>query len=916
MPNNRDRNDSTEAGVGNSGDGDRYVPTEAVRGAVTGRETEVLKAVGIDWPGGRGHITCPYSDHGGPDDWRWDDRKDRAFCSCIGRRSGERKSHGIFDVVMVKEDIDFEAAKIRVAEVIGRTDLIHIKGASKHQAMDAASLLSPPPENRDDHLPVAYLAHRLGVSEAEVPRPSTRMVGWRALPYYDPPASDRGKPRHVGDFPCAVFEMAGGRGQNHAHRIYLAPGGAGKAELGKRADGKERDPKKLAKVREGDNTSGRCVVWGDPARAPHHLITAEGIENAACHALVHRSEIEAGSVVVQAAISANGVEAVEPYPLTKQLTVAADRDEGVDDRGRPRNRRGELAARALGLARHGKIQVAIALPGEPNTKTDWLDIFRRDGVDAVRAGIETAEQFVPTADELAEREARKDRAAELADIIATYPLPEMETARVRYFHTANGRVWLHKYVGVDKLTGDEQWTPIATPFGVPALLRYADQADAYGLRVVVQDMAGRARAVDLERGALARMGGSDIKAKLFEAGLRVEQDGDSIAVTVLKAAEPTAEIVVVSRPGWHRLPRLDPIFVAPSSAVFGLPDGFSLELSVNARLAEPVVAGTLDGWRQAVKTAVGVSDCPHWIIGTLAAFAGPILGLTGLDTCGINLSGLSSGGKTTAQRLAVSAWSSPRVGEALLQSMRTTENAIEALAQRSSGTVLALDEMAHADGKAVGRLIYSVAGGIGKARMTAAAALKGQYSWATFVVISGECSLEEKVRQDGGQWMAGMAVRITDIDVTAVNRAVSQTTFDVIDGIFQNYGHAGPAFLQALVAAGMQRHPDALRERVNRAAGQLAGKGADSARIRAALPFGLLLVAGELAKTFAILPETTAVSTAVQWAWVGSRNIGRACPRSGGTGHQQYPPVDRGAVGRVDPEHRSRHRRARGHGLV
>ena len=37
--------------------------------------------------------------------------------------------------------------------------------------------------------------------------------------------------------------------------------------------------------------------------------------------------------------------------------------------------------------------------------------------------------------------------------------------------------------------------------------------------------------------------------------------------------------------------------------------------------------------------------------------------------------------------------------------------------------------------------------------------------------------------------------------------------------------------------------------------------------IRAALPFGILIMAGTLAKEFGILPETIDVAAAVQWAW-------------------------------------------------
>src|SRR5947209_16529862 len=125
----------------------RFVNTIDIREAVKGHEVEVLSAVGIPWQG-RGHITCPYADHGGKDDWRWDSRKSHAVCTC-------RNPHSIFDVVMAVEGVDFEAAKVRVAEIIGRSDLI----GEPHQRMDAASLLNPPASNRDDRLVRNYLAH-------------------------------------------------------------------------------------------------------------------------------------------------------------------------------------------------------------------------------------------------------------------------------------------------------------------------------------------------------------------------------------------------------------------------------------------------------------------------------------------------------------------------------------------------------------------------------------------------------------------------------------------------------------------------------------------------------------------------------------------------------------------------------------
>ena len=98
---------------------------------------------------------------------------------------------------------------------------------------------------------------------------------------------------------------------------------------------------------------------------------------------------------------------------------------------------------------------------------------------------------------------------------------------------------------------------------------------------------------------------------------------------------------------------------------------------------------------------------------------------------------MSSSGKTLSQRLAVSVWSTTGLGAGLLQSLRTTENAVESIAQSASGTVLALDEVAHIDGRTLGRMVYSIAGGQGKARLSSEAVLRQRYSWTTFILLSG-----------------------------------------------------------------------------------------------------------------------------------------------------------------------------------
>jgi hypothetical protein len=854
-------------------DATTYVVTQDAKTAVSGREPEILDAMGINWRNGRPHIHCPYPQHDDADpSWRWDERQALAHCTC---------SQGltIFDVMMKMESIDFDAAKLRAVELLDRRGLIRERSDERRiQATDAESLLNASAQDRDDQLPANYLGHRLQVPSPLIVMPTTPVVGIRALGYFDAPAPAKGrgrppKPTHVGDFACAVFGTVDADSNRHAHRIYLSPGGAGKAELGVTADGFPRDPKKSARILDGRSTAGRAVLWGDPNQSPSILV-CEGIETGAALAFAFSSEIEAGEITVAAAISAVGVEAFKPWPATQYLFICADRDEATKPSGKPGSRRGETAARKLALKCYRELSVFIALPGASDESVDWLDIHVRGGFEAVRNGVKAAKRFAPSEAELGGNAAIAERQAKLEEIARNYPLPSLDTLKLAYRPTRSGEIKVHKSAGIDidPVTGNssERWVPIATPFGVPARLRYVDQGNDYGLRVAVQDMGGQLREVDLDRAGLAKMIGSDSRSRFFAAGLRTEADGDLVAIQCLKAAAPDVEIVIVNQPGWHALnDSQEPVFVCPDGSIIGRPHGLIIELAKSSRMAPDVArGGSLNEWKSAAAAALAADRVPHWTLGVIAGFAGPILSLTGLDTCGINLSGMSSGGKSTAQRLATSAWSTSDVRRpGLYQSARATDNAIEALAARATGTVLSLDELGHVSGKIAARMIYTIAGGVGKKRMTADATMRDGFTWSTFAILSGECSLAEKIRSDGEEWVAGMAVRIVDIDVTDINRQIDQDVLQRIGAINVHYGHAGPEFVRTLLEAGYHQHAGDLRDEILRAARALAGDGADSPKIRAATPFALLQIVGNLAREFKLIPETTDIAGAVTWGW-------------------------------------------------
>jgi len=466
--------------------------------------------------------------------------------------------------------------------------------------------------------------------------------------------------------------------------------------------------------------------------------------------------------------------------------------------------------------------------------------------------------------------------SEIERLTAAYPpLPGLE-----YRQTNWGEIWQHKLIKkvTDSKTGEtkEIWLPITSPFAMPAFLRMIDADEAYGLRVALEDLNGKSRTIDFDRGELSRLTASELKSRLMRAGLRVDNNGETEIIAALKKTKPPDEIVAVSRTGRHVSPDGTVYLVSCGGRIFGdiRPDQ-TIELLNPIRHAE---AGGLADWQAAVRAASAAENCPHWALCTAAGFAGALTDICELESHGMHVSGPSSLGKTTGLRLAVSPWSSPRPGAGLLKSMLSTSNAIEVLAQQSRGTVLALDEAASIDGETFGQIIYMVAGNTGKSRRKGAEnVLQETATWSVFGLSSGEQPLAQKLRENGGRLTAGMTVRWISIDVSDVNPKVDEETFARIAAINRHYGHAGPAFLKAIAEHGWHKDPDPLRQRIHKTArnlastGKVAGTGplvaADATALRAALAFAIITVAGELAKTLQILPAEINVVGAAEWAW-------------------------------------------------
>jgi hypothetical protein len=470
----------------------------------------------------------------------------------------------------------------------------------------------------------------------------------------------------------------------------------------------------------------------------------------------------------------------------------------------------------------------------------------------------------------------------LQAVEADFPVPTDAPFPVEY-RRVGGQVLLGQVTESRPIKEGEApkrtFEPIASPLSVEACL---DLADPYaggraGLRIRVRGLDGRTNTVDLPRALLAGSRASHALADLYAAGLRCSPGGEPKVISILRTTAPAQHVRVVECPGWLRSDGGEATaFICPSgqiARVQELPTRIELDRRSTLR-ATAASGGHLLGWREVASRVVVRHPRSHFALGFLAGAAGVVADLISEPSHGVALTGYTSSGKTTSLRCAVSWWSTPREGAGLLETMHTTDNAVEALAARANGTVLALDEIGHALGRNIGRTIHKLAGGKAKARLNRDLSEAARRGWRTFILVSGERSIEETARADGANLLPGEALRLSDIEVDDVTPLPDDEFEFLKTGLQAHYGHAGPAFVEGLIRAGYANRVDDLRARVTRAASRIAGPGAKPEAVRTARKFALLRVSGELAIEFDLLPGGAWLDDTIDWAWqsVGDRS--------------------------------------------
>jgi uncharacterized protein (DUF927 family) len=383
--------------------------------------------------------------------------------------------------------------------------------------------------------------------------------------------------------------------------------------------------------------------------------------------------------------------------------------------------------------------------------------------------------------------------------------------------------------------------------------------------------------------------GKEPLEQLLNLGYQPRRDRKSIEAVkdFIYQTNPARRIRCVTTMGWH-----SGFFVFPDRTIG--PENATEEVLFHSEIPTEHKyrpKGTLDSWRERV--ALLCAGNSRLVFAVSCAFAAPLLDLVKSDGGGFHFRGLSSTGKTTALLAAGSVWGgSPQLG--FLETWRSTFNGIEARAALHNHALLCLDEIGEVSEREAGELVYALANGSGRGRMTRALTSRASTQFKLIFLSTGERTLQEVMQMAGRQAKGGQEARLIEIPADAGRgmglfetlhhfSAPAIMADELTRAAKTNYGTAIGPFIEHLV-----KQPEVVVEQVRRQREQFTKRHVPregSGEVyRAASLFGLVGAAGELATATRLTgwkeQEASNAAEACFIAWIANR---------GGTGaHDVY----------------------------
>lgn len=627
----------------------------------------------------------------------------------------------------------------------------------------------------------------------------------------------------------------------------------------------------------GGRKSGLLHWLGDPQGAAV-LGLAEGYATAAS---VHEATALPVAVCFDAGNLAHVAKELLPFFPDAAFLVCGDDDTSTAER--TGKNPGRLAAAQVlrAVRRSGVLAGEVFTDAAATGCNDFNDLALARGLASVSAlvGAAAASLMAGKAVPPAEKSARTQEAG--ASAVAAPQAEKAKTPVVQdsldpFFVTDGSESFLPGVYFVARDADGNERKPewVCAPLRVTARTR-TEGAEAWGFLLEFTDPDGNAKTWAMPAQMLAGEG-SEWAGYLRAMGLQMAPGtkARNLLARYVDTRRVQARAICTDRVGWH-----GSVYVLPSGSIGRAEDlryVFQSEGGIDDQYKQ---RGDLGIWRAEVAALAAGNS--RLMFALCCAFAGPLLRLAGVESGGFQFRGDSSGGKTTALKVAASVFGPP----GYMQRWRTTDNALEATAVQHSDSLLILDEFGQLDPKVAGECAYMLANEQEKGRATRGGLAKRRRTWRLLFLSSGELGLADHMRQAGKEIRAGQEVRFVDIPLDAgagMGGLECLHSFDtpqaLAEGVTQraaqHYGTAGRAWVEWL-SERFDALPAELGADIERAKASMVPEAAAQQVFRVGNRFAVVAVAGELATQAGITGWPVGAATAAVRscfnAWLGAR---------------------------------------------
>ena len=365
------------------------------------------------------------------------------------------------------------------------------------------------------------------------------------------------------------------------------------------------------------------------------------------------------------------------------------------------------------------------------------------------------------------------------------------------FRTINGRKrMMHRVKDAD---GEISWEVFCDTMVLP-LNRLWDKTALYEFEMELPN--NERRQFTIEGGALGR-GRDSLAGLLGEQEIYVRSGKVGIMQGYLQAwvsrLVETAPLIQASDQfGWK-----DDTFVLGDVVLH--PDGPPTR-SMLVRMAKSYgqsvrPKGSLDTWIELVDRAYNAPGQEAFQFMVVNAFAAPLMGLLDKQISGVTVFAHSAGsgaGKTTAQRVGLSAWGD--WDHLMLADKKTTANMLWSLIGAYNSLPVVYDELTNMDSATASELVFSVSSGRAKQRMRSDGERNenSNKNWRTILQASGNNPLSEKLNMHRANSEAEIA-RLFEFTVDATPYLTPNEAAEIFPLFSEHYGWAGQKFAAYIV---------------------------------------------------------------------------------------------------------------------